>query len=177
VVHLEKQGGEKKIEKTTNKPLNKKALNKKTLIALLVIFVLVSAGLFLKKELVVATVNGQPISRLTLIREMEKSSGKQVLEGLIGKTLILQEAKKQNALIGQEEIDQEIAKIEENFKNQGQDLNQFLAFQGITKADLEEQIQLQKLAEKLAGSTESAKVQEWFENLRQQATVNYYKEF
>ena len=141
------------------------------------VFVLIAGGLLLKKELVVATVNGQPIFRLTLIREMEKNSGKQVLEGLIGKTLILQEAKKQNVSIGQEEINQEMAKIEENFKNQGQDLNQLLAFQGMTRADLEEQIQLQKTAEKLAGSTESAQIQGWFEDLRQKATVNYYKEF
>jgi len=125
----------------------------------------------------VATVNGQPISRLTLIREMEKSSGKQVLEGLIGKTLILQEAKKQNIFVGKEDIDQEMAKIEENFKNQGQDLNQLLAFQGMTRADLEEQIQLQKTAEKLAGSTESAQVQAWFADLRQKAKVDYFKEF
>jgi len=152
-------------------------INKKTLIALLVVFVLIAGGLLLKKELVVATVNGQPIFRLTLIREMEKNSGKQVLEGLIGKTLILQEAKKQNVSIGQEEINQEMAKIEENFKNQGHDLNQLLAFQGMTRTDLEEQIQLQKTAEKLAGSTESAQVQAWFEDLRQKATVNYYKEF
>lgn len=144
---------------------------------MLVVFALVAAGLLLKKELVVATVNGQPISRLTLIREMEKNSGKQTLEGLIGKTLILQEAKKQNVSVGKGEIDQEMAKIEENFKNQGQDLNQLLAFQGITRADLEEQIQLQKTAEKLAGSTESAKIQAWFGDLRQKAKVNYYKEF
>jgi len=152
-------------------------INKKTLIALLVVFILIAGGLLLKKELVVATVNGQPIFRLTLIREMEKNSGKQVLEGLIGKTLILQEAKKQNVSIGQEEINQEMAKIEENFKSQGQDLNQLLAFQGITKADLEEQIQLQKTAEKLAGSTESAQVQAWFADLRQKAKVDYFKEF
>jgi len=141
------------------------------------VFILVAGGLLLKKELVVATVNGQPISRLTLIREMEKNSGKQVLEGLIGKTLILQEAKKQSVFVAKEDIDQEMAKIEENFKNQGQDLNQLLAFQGMTKADLEEQIQLQKTAEKLAGSTESAQIQTWFETLRQKAKVDYYKEF
>jgi parvulin-like peptidyl-prolyl isomerase len=144
---------------------------------LLVVFVLVMGGLLLKKELVVATVNGQPISRLSLIREMEKSSGKQVLEGLIGKTLILQEAKKQNVFVGKEDVDQEIAKIEENFKNQGQDLNQLLAFQGMTRADLEKQIQLQKMAERLAGSTESAQVQAWFADLRQKAKVDYFKEF
>lgn len=144
---------------------------------MLVVFVLVAAGLLLRKELVVATINGQPISRLTLIREMEKSSGKQVLEGLIGKTLILQEAKRQNVLVGKEEIDQEMAKIEENFKSQGQDLNQLLAFQGMTRADLEEQIQIQKTAEKLAGSTESAQIQTWFTDLRQKAKVDYYKEF
>jgi len=47
----------------------------------------------------------------------------------------------------------------------------------MTRVDLEEQIQLQKTAEKLAGSTESAKIQAWFGDLRQKAKVNYYKEF
>ncbi|MGB9706823.1 MAG: SurA N-terminal domain-containing protein [Microgenomates group bacterium] len=146
------------------------------MIAGLVVFILVTSGYLLKNELVVATVNGQPISRFTLIRELEKNSGKQALESLIGKTLILQEAKRQNVSVGQQEIDQEMKKLEENFKSQGQDLEQLLAFQGMTKASLEEQIRLQKTAEKLADSTESAKVQAWFQELRGKAKVNYFKE-
>jgi len=155
----------------------KKVLNKKSLIVFLLVFILAITFFLLKKELVVASVNGQPIFRLSLIREMEKTFGKQSLEGLIGKTLVFQEAKKQNVTVGKQEIDQEIAKIEESFKSQNQDLNQFLSSQGLKRADLEEQVKLQKIAEKLAQSTESAKIQEWFTDLRGKAQVNYYKEF
>lgn len=116
------------------------------------ILLLVAAFLFMFKSwFVVAVVNGQPISRLALIGELEKQSGKQTLNSLVTKTLILQEAKKQNINISHQEVDGEIIKIESNLKGQGKTLNDALIAQGLTRADLVEQITIQKIIEKLLG--------------------------
>lgn len=116
------------------------------------IILLVAAFLFMFKSwFVVAVVNGQPITRLAVIGELEKQSGKQTLNSLVTKTLILQEAKKQNIDIDQKEIDAEISKIEANVKKQGKTLNDALVAQGLSRADLVDQITIQKIIEKLLG--------------------------
>jgi len=126
-------------------------INKKTLLIILAVIVL-GVGLYhFRSQFVVAIVNGRPISRLALIKEMEKQVGKQALNSLVTKTLILQEAKKQQVTITDEEIDQEIQKLEDNFTAQGQDFNQWLDLQGINRQDLSEQIKLQKIVETIAG--------------------------
>lgn len=95
-------------------------------------------------------VNGQPIFRHRLMVEMEKQVGKQTLDNIITQTLVLQEARRQNLTISQEEVDAEISKIEESLKAQGQDFNQLLQIQNLTREQVAEQIRLQKLVEKMA---------------------------
>jgi len=68
------------------------------LIGLLVV-VLVVAAFLLKGLFIAALVNGQPISRFTVISELEKQSGKQALTSLVNQTLIFQEAKKKNITV------------------------------------------------------------------------------
>ena len=51
------------------------------------------------QQLVVATVNGVPVSRITLLKEMESQIGEQVLDSLITRQLIVQEAKKQKKIL------------------------------------------------------------------------------
>lgn len=127
------------------------AANRKKIIVFLVVLILAGLIYFLKGQLIVATVNGQPIWRFTLISELEKQGGKQTLEGLITKTLILQEAKKQKVNVSEEEIGQEIKKIEESLTSQGQDLNQVLGAQGINLDELRQQIRIQKIVEEILG--------------------------
>ena len=88
---------------------------------IIVIVIIIGFALFFgyQKYLVVATVNGQPISRLTVIKELENQGGKNVLETIITRELILQEAAKKNASANQNEINSELKKIEENVKSQG----------------------------------------------------------
>lgn len=132
-------------EKTLSKFSKKKIyLAVAVLIAAVVIFL--SKGFF-----VAAVVNGTPISRLSLIQDLEKQAGKKVLDGAITRMLILQEARKQNIVISAKEIDEEVKKLAENFKQQGQNLDDLLKAQGISKADLSEQIRLQKIVTSLAG--------------------------
>jgi len=134
------------------KETSRKKISKKALMVSLVAALLVGGAAYrLKDQFVVAMVNGQPISRLALIKELENQAGKNTLEALVTKTLVLQEAEKQGVTVGDEEVDQEIARIEEDVSAQGQDLTQVLGMQGISREDLREQIRIQKIAEKIVG--------------------------
>lgn len=117
----------------------------------ILIGLLVLMGLlyYFKGLFVAAIVNGQPISRISILQEAEKQSGGQTLNSFITKTLIFQEAKKQRIFIDKKEIDGEIKKLENNVLKQGQNLDTLLAGQGMTRSDLAEQIELQKIIEKM----------------------------
>lgn len=108
---------------------------------------------------IAATINGEPVSRIALIQELEKQGGKQALNTLVTKTLVMQEARKKNVTVSKDEINAEMKKIEDNLKSQGQNLDQVLQIQGMTRPGLEEQIKLQKMVEKMVGKeiTVSAK--------------------
>jgi foldase protein PrsA len=120
---------------------------------ILAVTVLVLAGLlWLTRSLfVAAVVNGQPISRLSVVREAEKQSGKQVLTTLVRNTLIEQEARKQNVSVTDKEIDDEIKKLESNLQKQGQKLDQVLEMQGMSRDDLRKLIRLDKMVGKMVG--------------------------
>lgn len=115
------------------------------------ILVLVVALYFSRGLFIAAMINGQPIFRTTIIKELERQGGKRVLESMVVKTLILQEAQKQQVKVDQKEVDSEINKIKDTLSKQGQNFDQALAMQGLTKDDLVEQIKIQKLIEKMVG--------------------------
>jgi len=128
----------------------KELVSRKNLIAFLLTIGLTGGILYrFKDQFIVATVNGQPISRLALIKELEKQSGEDVLKVLITQALIWQEAEKQGITVSSEEIAQELKQIEEEMTTQGQDLNQLLELQGMTQDGLKEQIKIQKVAEEI----------------------------
>ncbi len=133
--------------KKAQKPSNK--LKQPNFFVPLIIIVLLILAFLLKGLFVAALVNGQPIIRLTLIQELEKQGGKQALSALINQTLILQEAKKKNIEVSQEEIDKSAKQIEDSLKKQGQNLDTALAMQGMTRQDFLMQLKLRSLVEKL----------------------------
>lgn len=118
----------------------------------LVVIILLALLVYFRSLFVVATVNGQPVTRLNYIKELEQVSGQQALNTLVTKTLILQEAKSKNVTVSDQEVNDEIKKIEESLATQGQQLDSVLQLQGMTKESLREQIYLQKLIEKMVGS-------------------------
>lgn len=121
---------------------------------------------FFRSLFVVALVNGQPISRLTLVRKLEKKAGKQALDGLITEALILQEGQKQKISVTDEEINQQIKKLEEDIAKQGQNLDQVLTLQGMSKEELKKQIKMQILVDKMAGKdiqVTEAEIKTYFE--------------
>lgn len=113
---------------------------------------IISVFVYRCKSLVVAaTVNGEPISRLSVIRDLEKSSGKQALDSLINQKLIADEAKKKGISVGDDEMNVEIKKMEDQVKSQGQTLDEALKAHGMTIEDFKKQIITQKELEKLLG--------------------------
>jgi len=100
--------------------------------------------------IVSAIVNGKPIFRWTVNTTLMSRFGKQTVENMITERLIADEAKKAKVTVTQAEID---AKEQEVLKSFGGNitLDEVLKFQGMTKADFDEQIRLQMLLTKLIG--------------------------
>lgn len=126
--------------------------NRRTILIGILLIAAVLSILFIFKGLfIAATVNGEPISRFTIIKELEKQGGRATLENLVTKKLISQEAKKRNIEISQSDIDQELNKITENLKTQGTTIDDVLTAQGMTKAQLNDEIKLQLSIRKMVG--------------------------
>lgn len=124
--------------------------NKKILLGLLIAAALLIALLFLFRGLFIAAiVNREPITRISVIKDLEKQSGQKTLENLITKKLILQEAKKRKLTIEQNEIEAQLKKISVNLESQGTTLDQALQTQGMTRNQLNEELKIQLLIEKM----------------------------
>src|SRR3990167_8603459 len=78
------------------------------------IIVFLALILLARRQLLAATVNGEPIGRLAVIAELEKQGGKNTLDSLITETIILQQAKKKNVTVTDKEIDKQIKDIEKS---------------------------------------------------------------
>lgn len=148
----------KSVEPQKSTPNNKQSISstvssskdtnmskKATGVALIVIFavLLFLIAYLFKGALVAADVNGEPISRLVVVKSLEKQSGSMVLENLITKTLITQEAKNRNIIITQKDIDSEIKSISDSLKKQGTTLEKAMAAQGLSQQDLADEIKVQ----------------------------------
>ena len=129
-----------------------KVFTKKRVIVFLAV-VLLLTGLYFSRSLIFAAwVNSKPVYRFSLVRELEKQGGKQVLDSLIEKSLISSEAQKSKITISQSEIDTEIKNIEQTVSGQGISLDEALNLRGMTRKDLEDQIKTQKTVEKILSS-------------------------
>lgn len=152
---------EKKVIVEEMVPMKKTSskIPKKVFIFALILLIVVGGFYFGRKTFFAASVNGQLVSRLSVIKDLEKQGGKKVLDTIILKTLINQEAKKRNLSVSQSEVDTEIKKIETNVSSQGSTLDALLAQQGMTKSDLIGEIKLQLLVTKMVDNniTVSAK--------------------
>jgi foldase protein PrsA len=118
-----------------------------------VVLILLGLLYYFKSFFIAATVNGQPITRYEIVKELEAQGGKQTLNNLVTEKLIQQEAKKQNVTVDQKEVDNEIKKLDDSLKKQGQSLNDVLTARGLTHDGLEKQIRIQKIIEKLLGKS------------------------
>ena len=139
-----------KVEEEVNSSQQSFNILKKPKIIIPLIIIVVGIVLFYLKGLfIVAIVNGQPISRIAVISQLEKQSGKQAVSSLITQVLILQEAKKKNIDVSKQEVDDMANKLAADLKKQGQDLDKALSLQGMTRKDLGGQLKIKKMVEKI----------------------------
>lgn len=140
------------------------------------VIVLVIGGLlyFGKAFFIAALVNGKPVSRISVIRELEKQSGKTTLDSLIEKDLILQEAKNNNVKVTDDQINKEIDNIKNLLTQQKTTLDAALASKGMTMNELREQIVIQKSVEAMLLSKiqiSDAEVKDFFDK-----NLQYFKD-
>lgn len=124
-------------------------LSRKQWLLSLAVIMLVAGIYYFKNLFVVATVNGEPISRLAVISDLEKSRGKETLDNLVTETLIYQEARKHNVSVSQEEVDQEIKKAEESLAKQGATLDEYLVYRNLTPESFRDSVSINKILEKI----------------------------
>lgn len=141
---------EKNLPATENAAL--KFINeRKYLLLSLVILIVALVVFFVKSWLLVAMVNGTPLTRPALISELEKRGAQQTLDSMITKTLIMQEASKKNITASDKDVNDEINKIKDDLSKQGQKIDDVLKMQGMTQNDLRDQVRIQKVIEKILG--------------------------
>lgn len=98
---------------------------------------------------VAAVVNGTPISRLSIVEELEKRGGKDVLDAMITKKLLADKTKSLQIVIKNEDIAAEIKKVEDQMVAQGSSLDAALLQQNMTRQDLTDQILINKQLEQI----------------------------
>jgi len=152
---------------------------KKAIVYIFIILIITGLIFLGKKLFFAASVNGQLISRLSVIKELEKQGGKTTLDTIILKTLINQEGKKRNISVSENEVNMEISKVEKNIASQGATLDDLLQQQGMTKKDLTDEIKLQLLVTKMATSNISVtdkEIDDYLASQKDQSTLELTKD-
>jgi hypothetical protein len=128
----------------------KTLLQRALIFSLLVIVIglIVLSGL---KLFVAGFVNGRPISRIWLDRELERRVGQRLMDAEIGKILVMQEAKKKGIKVTTADVKQRGDVFKSEVEKQGSTFEDFLNFQGMTQSEFEDEIRLQIMVEKLLG--------------------------
>lgn len=103
----------------------------------------------LQPQLVAARVNGQTISRLEVIRELEKQGGANVLDSLISDRLLESKAASENVTISASDVAGEVDKLKAQLTEQGQTLDSYLASQHVTESYLENRLRLRLMLKRL----------------------------
>lgn len=138
-----------------------------TYFLILIAVLVLGAGCGSANSEVVATVDGEKISKDELYDEMLKDNGQQALQSLIAQKVFELEAKKQNVVPSEEEIQKEMEKYYEYYGGQ-ENFTQTIAMSGFTiddvKKDLIMNIKIKKLLEPRISITEEEKKAYFDEN-------------
>ncbi len=118
----------------------------------IVTVLVVGATLYTQGFVTAAKVNGESISRLSVVSELEEQAGATVLDSMISDILIEQAATKAGVTVTDAEVATEITAIESQITSQGGTLEEVLAQQGLDRESLTGQIRTQKMLEALLSS-------------------------
>jgi foldase protein PrsA len=123
--------------------------NKVMALGILLAMLAFVSGYYLKGLVVAATVNGEPIWRYKVIKELETYYGANVIDNLITQKLIEKEGREKGITVGEEEIANAIKELETNMGNSGTNLDEALKESNMTRKDLEEDYRISILMEKI----------------------------
>ncbi|HSW97433.1 MAG TPA: SurA N-terminal domain-containing protein [Candidatus Saccharimonadales bacterium] len=126
-----------------------KKSKKPQIVGLIIIIIIISLVYLFRSQFVVATVNGQPVTRMAYNTELQKEAGQKSMDALVTKMLVLQEANKENVTVSDKEVNDQIDTIKKQLAKQGETLDQALKSQGLTTEDLKEQIKISQLIQKM----------------------------
>ena len=122
------------------------------IVALAVLVTILSLRYVKPDSEVVATVNGETITKDELYQAMLTEGGRQVLDRLITNLLILQEGKRLGITVTDEEIDARIQNlINANFYGMADSFYQALEQYGLTEESLKKDIKTELILRKIAG--------------------------
>lgn len=130
--------------------VNPKYPAKKIMIFVLAVGVIALLAYLANKNLVVAWVDNKPVTKFDLYKALDKRYGKDVKEELIVDQLLMSEAKSRGVNVSNQDIVNEIKKIEEQ-QGGADKLNQILEVQGISREDLNNLVKLQLLRQGIFG--------------------------
>ncbi|MFC1653722.1 hypothetical protein ACFL1M_02645 [Patescibacteria group bacterium] len=128
--------------------LSKQPQSFNIVVVALVLVVAVMGYMRFKHLFVPATVNGSPIFSWEYVKVLHQTSGKQVLDQLVVEKLIEKETNDKNVTLAQEEIDAEFERLEAQFEAVG-GLDAFLSGQGLSKKDIQKQLELNLKVQKI----------------------------
>mgnify|MGYP001221907047 FL=1 len=118
----------------------------------LVAILILGALLYSQGLIVAAKVNGESISRLGVVSELENQAGAAVLDSLISDILIEQAAAEAGVTVTDDDVEIQMAAFESQISERGGTLDDMLAQQGLTRESLTKQIRTQKMLEALLAS-------------------------
>lgn len=162
-----KKTADKKTKQVVNqeKPVKKEQLTKRTIWPIIVLLVAL-AFWFFRDQVIVAMVNGKPITRFQVISELEKQGASQILDSLVTMELVNQAINKADVGVDNQEITDQMAEIETSLAAQDQNLDDILAMQNLTREDIEKDIKLNLQVDKILADkiqVTEEEVMEYFE--------------
>lgn len=136
---------------TSRRTLPKLPIKKSYVITLGAVLLLIAVGYVLKGWFVAAVVNGEPISRLNIIRQLERTpQAKEIMTAEVQRKLIHQEARKRRIYVTKDEIDKAVKEYQDNYAKEGRNLDEQLKAAKLSKDDfIELYVRLPKLLEKM----------------------------
>ncbi|MGB4834176.1 MAG: SurA N-terminal domain-containing protein [Candidatus Moraniibacteriota bacterium] len=132
---------------------SKRQVSNRTLILGFIAAFILGSAYGYRSLFIAATIDGQPVSRLAVIRQLEKQGGENALNALITERLIAAEAVRAGVVVDPADVDKEIENIKSQVSAQGMTLDDALAQQGMTLDDVREQITTQQQLKLILGDS------------------------
>lgn len=99
----------------------------------IVVVIVVLALLYMFRGMFVAAlIDGTPISRFAVVRELEKQSGAQVLDALVNQTLVEKKAAALGIMVSDEDVEQALSDIRASLSSQNMTLEDALKAENVT---------------------------------------------